>query len=46
MLLELPPEGMAALMRMVADQIKPATNNPTLGTVQHVRPDLFNHQGV
>ena len=41
MLLELPPEGLAALMRMVADQIKPALNNPTLGAVQSLRPDLF-----
>lgn len=41
MLLELPPEGLAALMRMVAEQIKPALNNPTLSAAQSLRPDLF-----
>lgn len=46
MLLELPPEGLAALMRMVAEQIKPATNNPSLGTVRDVRPDLFSRGAV
>jgi len=46
MQLELPADSMAALMRMVYDQIKPATGNPTLGAVQSLRPDLFHNQGV
>ncbi|QDL55340.1 hypothetical protein [Rhodoferax aquaticus] len=39
---ELPPDCLSALLRMVAEKIKPCTNNPTLGAVQHLRPDLFN----
>ncbi|MBK6567962.1 hypothetical protein [Candidatus Aalborgicola defluviihabitans] len=45
-LLEIPAEGLAALIRIVCEQIKPATNNPTLNKVQRLRPDLFNHQGA
>lgn len=43
---ELPPDCLSALLRMVAEKIKPCTNNPTLGAVQRLRPDLFQHQGV
>lgn len=39
---EIPPDCLSALLRMVAEKIKPCTNNPTLGAVQHLRPDLFN----
>jgi hypothetical protein len=46
--LEVPPDSFAALMRLVCDRIKPAINNPTLGAVQSLRPDLFETatQGV
>lgn len=40
-LVELPFESLSALMRLVRDKIQPATNNPTLGAVQELRPDLF-----
>lgn len=38
---DLPPESLAALLRLVMDKIKPHTDNPMLSTVQAVRPDLF-----
>ena len=40
-LLEIPPDSFAALIRIVCDRIKPATENPTLGAVKSLRPDLF-----
>ena len=40
-LIEIPPECLAALLRVVCTKIKPATGSPTLGAVRHVRPDLF-----
>lgn len=46
--LEIAPDSMAALMRVLCEKIKPATNNPTLGAVQRLRPDRFqsNQRGV
>ena len=41
-LLEIPPDSMAALIRVLSEKIKPATSNPTIGAVQSLRPDLFN----
>lgn len=38
-----PPEGMAALMRILSRMLKPACNNPSLAAMRAVRPDLFNH---
>lgn len=35
------PEDLAALLRIVREKIKPHTDNPMLSTVQAVRPDLF-----
>ena len=43
---DLPPDAMAALLRMLGEKLKPATNNPTLGAVQHIRPDLFVRRPV
>ncbi len=45
---ELPPDALGALLRMVSDKIAPARNNPTLSAMRDVRPDLFhpNHQGA
>ncbi|MFM9881182.1 MAG: hypothetical protein ACKVOO_12330 [Burkholderiaceae bacterium] len=40
--LQVPPDSMAALLRIVGEKIKPAINSPTLGAMQCVRPDLFN----
>lgn len=37
---------MAALLRVLGEKLKPATNNPTLGAVQHIRPDLFARRPV
>lgn len=45
-LLEIPPDSFAALIRIVCERIEPAVNNPTLGAVKRLRPDLFNHQGA
>ena len=42
--IEIPPDSLAALMRLIGDRIKAATNNPSLKAVQHVRPDLFKSQ--
>lgn len=42
----LPPEGMAAILRLLAGKLQHATNNPTLGAVQHIRPDLFVRRPV
>lgn len=42
---DLPPESLAALMRLVMDKIKPHTDNPMLETVCKVRPDLFARKG-
>ena len=41
-LLEIPPDSFAALIRILCERIKPAINNPTLGAVQSLRPDLFH----
>lgn len=38
---DLPPESLAALLRLVMDKIKPHTENPLLSAVKSVRPDLF-----
>lgn len=43
---ELPPDSLAALMRVLCDRLKGTTNNPTLGAVQHIRPDLFERRPV
>lgn len=43
---EMPPDCLSALLRMVSEKIKPGINNPNLRTIQKVRPDLFNHQGA
>lgn len=43
---ELPPEALGALLRMVSEKIAICRNNPTLSALRKVRPDLFNHQGV
>lgn len=40
-LLEVPPDSLAALMRVLSDRIKSATSNPTLEAVKDLRPDLF-----
>lgn len=42
---DLPPESLAALLRLVMDKIRPHTDNPSLGTVCQVRPDLFPNKG-
>lgn len=39
--IQVPPDSLAALIRLIGDRIKPATENPGLGTIQRVRPDLF-----
>ena len=44
--IDLPPDAMAALLRALGEKLKPATNNPTLGAVQHIRPDLFARRPV
>ena len=44
--IDLPPDAMAALLRVLGEKLKPATNNPTLGAVQHIRPDLFARHPV
>ncbi len=43
---ELPPDCLGALLRMVSEKIAIARNNPTLSAMRDVRPDLFNHQGA
>lgn len=40
-LIEVPPDSLAALMRLIGERVKAATENPTLGAIQHLRPDLF-----
>lgn len=42
--LEVPPDSMAALLRLVGEKIRPAINNPTLSSIQRIRPDLFNRR--
>lgn len=44
--IEIPPDCLAALLRVVCTKIKPATGNPTLGAMRVVRPDLFQHEGA
>ena len=44
--IDLPPDAMAALLRVLGEKLKPATNTPTLGAVQHIRPDLFARRPV
>ena len=44
--IDLPPDAMAALLRVLGEKLKPATNNPTLGALQHIRPDLFARRPV
>ena len=39
--LEVPPESLAALLRMLCNKVKSASCNPTLTAVQSLRPDLF-----
>jgi hypothetical protein len=43
---ELPPDALGALLRMVSEKIAACRNNPTLSAMRDVRPDLFHHQGV
>jgi hypothetical protein len=43
---ELPPDCLSALLRLVSEKITIACNNPTLGAMRDVRPDLFNIKGV
>lgn len=43
---ELPPDCLGALLRMVSEKIAICCNNPTLSAMRYVRPDLFNHQGA
>lgn len=38
--IELPADSLAALMRILSSQIKPAIDNPTLGRLLEARPDL------
>ena len=44
---ELPPDALGALLRMVSEKVATARNNPTLSALRDVRPDLFhpNPQG-
>ena len=44
--IDLPPDAMAALLRVLGEKLKPVMNNPTLGAVQHIRPDLFARRPV
>jgi hypothetical protein len=37
-----PPEGMAALIRVVAEKLQPALDNPPIRRVLSSRPDLLN----
>ena len=32
---------MAALLRVLGEKLKPAMNNPTLGAVQYIRPEMM-----
>lgn len=41
---DISPESLSSLLRLVADKIKPHTDNPLLETVSHIRPDIFNPQ--
>lgn len=43
---ELPPDCLGALLRMVSEKIAICRNNPTLSALRDVRPDLFHHQGA
>jgi hypothetical protein len=45
---ELPPDCLGALLRMVSEKIAICRNNPTLSAMRAVRPDLFQTktQGV
>lgn len=43
---EVPPDCLGALLRMVSEKIATARNNPTLSAMRDVRPDLFHNQGV
>lgn len=45
-MIDIPPESLAALLRLVATQIEPAVNNPSLCRVLSERPDLFQHEGA
>lgn len=42
----LPPDGIAAILRLIAGKMHHTTGNPTLGAVQHIRPDLFARRPV
>ncbi len=44
--IDLPPDGMAALLRVLGEKLKPAIHNPSLGAVQRIRPDLFARRSV
>ena len=39
---ELPPDCLGALLRMVSEKINTARNNPTLDAMRDIRPDLFS----
>lgn len=43
---ELPPVCLSAMLRLVSEKITIACNNPTLGAMRDVRPDLFHPKGV
>lgn len=38
---EMPPDCLSALLRMVSERIATACSNPTLSALRDVRPDLF-----
>lgn len=42
---ELPPDCLSALLRMVSEKIAICRNNPTLSALRDIRPDLFKQQG-
>lgn len=41
---DIPPDSMAALLRILSEKLASAKDLPSLGMVQAVRPDLFNHR--
>lgn len=43
---ELPPDCLSAVLRMVSEKIAVCRNNPSLNALRRVRPDLFHHQGA
>lgn len=39
--LQVPHDSLAAIMRLIAERLRPACDNPTLNGLKKVRPDLF-----